>query len=116
MIRLTVAAELLGRILTANEEIITLYVKAQDPEVRANREKICRRVRDYFGHDLQIPSRLRVLCFFDDEGLASLRRDPPWVFGRANRGLHERIRGGISHWPSYAPELLAHHHPYSLST
>ncbi len=108
------AAEVLEE-LTANEEIITLYVKAQDPEVRANREKVCRRVRDYFGHQLQIHSGLKVLCFFDDEDLASLRRDPPLGFGRANRGLHERVRGGISHWPEYVQELLAVDDPDSFA-
>ena len=75
----------------------TIYVKAQDPVVKATRETTARRVLAQFGK--QFPDG-RLLCFLDDVDHQPLRDR----IGAANRGVYEPLDNSTL-WPDY-PDYL----------
>jgi hypothetical protein len=84
---------------------ITLHVKSEIPGIRSHRKQVCRRVREYFQRNFQVPSQLRVLCFFDDRDAPEVKAE---CGGPANRGVHWPVRGqGLAMWPDYMWNIIA---------
>lgn len=75
---------------------LTLEVKSDNAEIKADREAAVRRVIACLAPSLP---ESRLLCFLDDEDPCSLKR----AFGAANRGISGRIHDNTERedWPEY---------------
>jgi hypothetical protein len=86
-------------------EAIALHVKSEDPGIKAHRQEVCERVRDYFVNNFRVPAELRALCFFDDQDAPEVRA---YFGGPVTRGVHWPIKGqGLMVWPSYMRNVVA---------
>ncbi len=82
-----------------------LHVISKCREVKAHREKICGRVRDYFEQHFQIAAQPRVVCIFDGQDHERLKQE---LGGEANRGVCVPTKMcGLLLWPDYTRSLIA---------
>jgi hypothetical protein len=87
---------------------ITLEVKSDNAQVKADREAAARRVIACLAPSLP---ESRTLCFLDDEDPSSLKR---WL-GATNRGISGAIHDNAEreHWPEYVWEFVFFHDRFS---
>ncbi len=94
-----------GAMLNGPEEPITLHVRSDRAGVKQHRGELARRVREYFKRNYDIPGRLRVICYLDDQDAPEVRAE---FGGPGNRGLHWPINGqGLAQWPTYMWDVVA---------